>query len=292
MEQFRVMLPALPEIVLAVSGMILLMVGVFGPRKRVVGWVSNMTLAAFILALALVAVVSGGSASAFGGMFISDPFAIFMKVLILAGSFFAVVMSVDYMKNEEIARFEFPILILFATVGMMMMVSANNLLALYLGLELQSLSLYVIAAFHRDSLRSSEAGLKYFVLGALSSGMLLYGMSLTYGFTGTLGFDGLATAFDEGASAGVVIGLVFMIAGMAFKVSAVPFHMWTPDVYEGAPTPVTAFFSVAPKIAGFALFLRVTLDPFGALVSEWQTIIVMIAVASMARRFAGGHRPA
>jgi NADH-quinone oxidoreductase subunit N len=191
-------------------------------------------------------------------------------------------MSSDYMKNEGIARFEFPILVLFATVGMMMMVSANNLLALYLGLELQSLSLYVIAAFHRDSLRSSEAGLKYFVLGALSSGMLLYGMSIIYGYTGTLGFDGLAAALGEGASAGVVIGLVFMIAGMAFKVSAVPFHMWTPDVYEGAPTPVTAFFSVAPKIAGFALFLRVMLDPFGALVSEWQTIIVVIAIGSMA----------
>ncbi|MCK5622750.1 MAG: NADH-quinone oxidoreductase subunit NuoN [Alphaproteobacteria bacterium] len=282
MEQFSEMLPALPEIILAVSGMVLLMAGVFGPRKRAVGLVTNMTLAAFIVALALIAVVSGGSATAFGDMFITDQFAIFMKVMILAGSFFAVVMSGDYMKNEGIARFEFPILILFATVGMMMMVSANNLLALYLGLELQSLSLYVIAAFHRDSLRSSEAGLKYFVLGALSSGMLLYGVSIVYGFTGTLGFDGLAAAFGEGASAGVVIGLVFMIAGMAFKVSAVPFHMWTPDVYEGAPTPVTAFFSVAPKIAGFALFLRVMLDPFGALVSEWQTIIVVIAVASMA----------
>lgn len=282
MEQFSEMLPALPEIVLAVSGMVLLMAGVFGPRKRAVGLVTNMTLAAFIVALALIAVVSGGSATAFGDMFITDQFAIFMKVMILAGSFFAVVMSGDYMKNEGIARFEFPILILFATVGMMMMVSANNLLALYLGLELQSLSLYVIAAFHRDSLRSSEAGLKYFVLGALSSGMLLYGVSIVYGFTGTLGFDGLAAAFGEGASAGVVIGLVFMIAGMAFKVSAVPFHMWTPDVYEGAPTPVTAFFSVAPKIAGFALFLRVMLDPFGALVSEWQMIIVVIAVASMA----------
>jgi NADH-quinone oxidoreductase subunit N len=282
MEQFSEMLPALPEIVLAVSGMVLLMAGVFGPRKRAVGLVTNMTLAAFIVALALIAVVSGGSATAFGDMFITDQFAIFMKVMILAGSFFAVVMSGDYMKNEGIARFEFPILILFATVGMMMMVSANNLLALYLGLELQSLSLYVIAAFHRDSLRSSEAGLKYFVLGALSSGMLLYGVSIVYGFTGTLGFDGLAAAFGEGASAGVVIGLVFMIAGMAFKVSAVPFHMWTPDVYEGAPTPVTAFFSVAPKIAGFALFLRVMLDPFGALVSEWQTIIVVIAIASMA----------
>ncbi|MEN8195481.1 MAG: NADH-quinone oxidoreductase subunit NuoN [Pseudomonadota bacterium] len=282
MEQFREMLPALPEIVLAVSGMVLLMAGVFGPRKGAVGLVTKLTLVTFIVALAFMAALAGGSATAFDGMFISDQFAIFMKVMILAGSFFAVVMSSDYMKNEGIARFEYPILILFATVGMMMMVSANSLLALYLGLELQSLSLYVIAAFHRDSLRSSEAGLKYFVLGALSSGMLLYGMSIIYGYTGALEFDALAAAFGEGASVGVVIGLVFMIAGMAFKVSAVPFHMWTPDVYEGAPTPVTAFFSVAPKIAGFALFLRVMLDPFGALVSEWQTIIVVIAIASMA----------
>ncbi len=277
-----VMLPAGPEILLAVAGMILLMVGVFGPRRGTVGLVTKLTLAAFIAALAFIAAIGAGTAPAFDGMFLTDRFAVFMKVMILTGSFFAVVMSGEYMKNEEIARFEYPILILFATVGMMMMVSANSLLALYLGLELQSLSLYVIAAFHRDSLRSSEAGLKYFVLGALSSGMLLYGMSIAYGFTGTLSFDGLAAAFGEGASAGVVIGLVFMIAGMAFKVSAVPFHMWTPDVYEGAPTPVTAFFSVAPKIAGFALFLRVMLDPFGGLVAEWQTIIAMIAIASMA----------
>ena len=276
------MLPALPEIFLAVAGMVLLLVGVFGLRRGSVRLVNNMTLVALIFTLALVTVVGDGTATAFGGMFITDRFAVFMKVMILAGSFFSVIMSVEFMKNEGIARFEFPILILFATVGMMMMVSANNLLALYLGLELQSLSLYVIAAFHRDSLRSSEAGLKYFVLGALSSGMLLYGMSIAYGFTGTLAFDGLAAAFGEGASAGVVIGLVFMIAGMAFKISAVPFHMWTPDVYEGAPTPVTAFFAVAPKIAGFALFLRVMLDPFGALVSEWQTIIAVIAIASMA----------
>jgi NADH-quinone oxidoreductase subunit N len=283
MEKFTiVMLPAGAEIFLALAGMVLLMAGVFGARRGSVRLVSGLTLGAFIVALAIIAVLGGGHAEAFNGMYATDGFAVFMKAMILAGSFFAVIMSAEYMKNEGIARFEYPILILYATVGMMMMVSANNLLALYLGLELQSLSLYVIAAFHRDSLRSSEAGLKYFVLGALSSSMLLYGMSIVYGFTGTLSFDGLATAFGEGASPGVVIGLVFMIAGMAFKVSAVPFHMWTPDVYEGAPTPVTAFFSVAPKIAGFALFLRVMLDPFGALVAEWQSIIVLISIASMA----------
>ena len=283
MEQFSIIMwPAGPEIFLAVAGMALLMIGVFTSREGSIRLVSNLTLVAFAIALAYVTTMRGVSITAFGGMFITDQFAVFMKTMILIGSFFAVIMSADYMKNEKIGRFEFPILIIFATIGMMMMVSANNLMALYLGLELQSLSLYVIAAFHRDSLRSTEAGLKYFVLGALSSGMLLYGISIIYGFTGTLSFDGLAAAFGDGASPGVIIGLVFMIAGMAFKVSAVPFHMWTPDVYEGAPTPVTAFFSVAPKIAGFALFLRVMLDPFGALVGEWQTIISMIAIASMA----------
>jgi NADH-quinone oxidoreductase subunit N len=283
MEQVTIiMLPAMPEIFLAVSGMVLLMAGVFGPGRGSVRLMSNLTLAALIGTLVLIAVVGDANVSAFNGMYATDRFAVFMKVMILAGSFFAVVMSSEYMKNEGITRFEFPILILYATVGMLMMVSANSLLALYLGLELQSLCLYVIAAIHRDSLRSSEAGLKYFVLGALASSMLLYGMSIIYGFTGTLSFDGLAAALDEGASAGVVIGLVFMIAGMAFKISAVPFHMWTPDVYEGAPTPVTAFFSVAPKIAGFALILRVMLDPFGALVVEWQSIIALIAILSMA----------
>jgi NADH-quinone oxidoreductase subunit N len=283
MEQFTIiMLPAVPEIFMAAAGMVLLMAGAFGPSRGSARLISNLTLIVLIGALAFVAAVGDSSVTAFNGMYATDRFAVFMKVMILAGSFFAVVMSAEYMKNEGIARFEYPILIIYATVGMMMMVSANSLLALYLGLELQSLSLYVIAALHRDSLRSSEAGLKYFVLGALSSSMLLYGMSIIYGFTGTLSFDGLAAAFGEGASAGVVIGLVFMIAGMAFKVSAVPFHMWTPDVYEGAPTPVTAFFSVAPKIAGFALFLRVMLDPFGAIMAEWQTIIVLISIASMA----------
>jgi NADH-quinone oxidoreductase subunit N len=282
MEYYNELLVALPEIFLAVFGMVALMIGVFSDRQRAAGIVSKFAMMALLVAAVfLLAVFKAGDATVFDGMFISDRFAVFMKAMILIGSFFALVMSTDFMRHEGIARFEYPVLVLYSTVGMMMMVSANNLLALYLGLELQSLSLYVIAAFHRDSLRSSEAGLKYFVLGALSSGMLLYGISITYGFTGTLGFDALAAAFGEGASPGVVIGLVFVIAGLAFKVSAVPFHMWTPDVYEGAPTPVTAFFSVAPKIAGFALFIRVMLDPFGPLVGEWQAIITLIAIASM-----------
>jgi NADH-quinone oxidoreductase subunit N len=284
MQDFRDMILALPEIILALSGMVMLMAGVFGSRQNAASLVNKLALAALAVAfLLLLLVVGNGSATAFQGMFVSDRYAVFMKVMILAGSFLAIIMSTDYMQNAGIGRFEYPILIIYATLGMMMMISANNLLALYVGLELQSLSLYVIAAFHRDSLRSSEAGLKYFVLGALSSGMLLYGMSITYGFTGTLGFDGLAAAFGEGGvSAGVIVGMVFMIAGLAFKVSAVPFHMWTPDVYEGAPTPVTAFFSVAPKIAAFALFMRVLLDPFGGLTHEWQGIVTVIAIASMA----------
>ena len=279
-----IMAPAVPEMFLAVAGMALLLLGAFLPHRRAERLVTKLSLAAMLAVLGLILFVGGGTATAFGGMFVTDGFATFMKVLVLIGSLMAVLMSREYLANEGIGRFEYPVLILFATLGMMMMVSANNLLSLYLGLELQSLCLYVIAAFHRDSLRSSEAGLKYFVLGALSSGMLLYGISIIYGFTGGTGFDGLADQFATGgrAEAGVVIGLVFVIAGLAFKISAVPFHMWTPDVYEGAPTPVTAFFSVAPKIAAFALILRVMLDPFGPLIEEWRQIIVIIAIASMA----------
>jgi len=208
---------------------------------------------------------------------------VFMKMLILLGSFLAIVMSHGYIHREGMARFEYPVLIIFATLGMLMMVSANDLISLYIGLELQSLSLYVIAAFQRDTLRSSESGLKYFVLGALSSGLLLYGMSMIYGFSGHTQFDALASLFTNGApvSEGLVVGIVFLIAGLAFKVSAVPFHMWTPDVYEGAPTPVTAFFAVAPKVAAMALLLRVMLGPFGDLIGEWQQVLYLVSIASM-----------
>jgi NADH-quinone oxidoreductase subunit N len=218
-----------------------------------------------------------------------------MKALVLIGAAVTLVMSLGFIRREGMERFEFPILILFATLGMLMMVSANDLMSLYIGLEVQSLALYVIAAFQRDSLRATEAGLKYFVLGALASGLLLYGCSLVYGFSGTTRFDVLAQ-FLSGSGAGLtaggdvvapvpptglIVGLVFIVAGLAFKVSAVPFHMWTPDVYEGAPTPITAFFSVAPKIAAIALFLRVMLHPFGDFVVQWQQIIIFISVASM-----------
>jgi len=281
------LLPALPEIALAVMGMVLLMAGVFrGDRAtRSISWA---VVASLVLAAVLAAYVTEGRTVAFDGLFVTDPFALFMKTLVLAGSALAVVMSMGFNDRERTARFEYPILFLFATVGMLMMISANDLIALYVGLELQSLCLYVVAAYRRDALRSTEAGLKYFVLGALSSGMLLYGASLVYGFTGTTRFDALATLLHgEGPvaaapSIGLVVGLVFVSAGLAFKVAAVPFHMWTPDVYEGAPTPVTAFFAAAPKVAAIALFVRFLVGPFGGLLDQWQQIIVFISIASMA----------
>ena len=278
------LMPALPEIVLACTCMALLMLGVFrgDSSTRSVSWIA--VLALVVVGVVLTSVQSGRMV-AFGGQFIVDDFAHFMKWLVIIGSSLAIIMSINFNEQESIARFEYPVLILFATLGMFMMVSANDLISLYVGLELQSLALYVVAAFRRDSLKSSEAGLKYFVLGALSSGMLLYGCSLIYGFAGTTSFDGLAALFEglggTGPSVGLVVGLVFLIAGLAFKVSAVPFHMWTPDVYEGAPTPVTAFFAVAPKIAAIALFIRVLTGPFGVLIADWQQVIVLISIASM-----------
>jgi len=231
----------------------------------------------------VLAGAGAGYQLAFGDLFVVDRFAIFMKLLVLAGSIFAIIMSEGYIRREGMARFEFPLLICMATLGMLMMVSANDLIALYIGLELQSLSLYVTASLQRDRQRSTEAGLKYFVLGALSSGMLLYGSSLIYGFGGTTEFGALAAHFAELDSVpiGVIVGIVFLSAGLAFKVSAVPFHMWTPDVYEGAPTPVTAFFAVAPKIAAMALLLRVMMGPFGGMVDEWFQIIWFVSAASM-----------
>lgn len=271
-----------PELFLAVAGMVLLMFGAFRGENsaRSVSW---LAVGAFVVTGVLVLAGPGGTTTAFGAQFVVDDFAIFAKILLLAGAALALILAVPYNLREGITQFEFPILIMFAVLGMMMMVSANDLMTLYLGIELQSLALYVVAAIRRDNLRSSEAGLKYFVLGALSSGILLYGMSLVYGFAGTTNFTVLAEVFaaDSEPSIGVIVGIVFVAAGLAFKVSAVPFHMWTPDVYEGAPTPVTAFFAVAPKIAAMALFVRVMLEPFGALVVEWQQVIWFISLASM-----------
>jgi NADH-quinone oxidoreductase subunit N len=275
-------LPALPELVLVCSAMALLLVGVFRGEgsTRMVSWLAVLVL---IVTLCLAVRIGLDRRISFYGMFITDPFAAFMKTLVLAGSAVTIVMGMRFFEEHKIDRFEFPVLILLASTGMMIMVSANDLLTLYLGLELQSLALYVVASFDRDSARSSEAGLKYFVLGALASGMLLYGVSLVYGFSGTTNFTVLATALTGGGTppAGLVIGLVFVAVGLAFKVSAVPFHMWTPDVYEGAPTPVTAFFSVAPKMAAIALLMRVMIEPFGPLLAEWRQIIVFLSVASM-----------
>lgn len=275
--------PALPEIILACAGMTLLMVGVFkgdGATRPI----AHLTVLALLFTALLVMGLGSGRVVTFHGQFVMDRFGSFMKALVLVASALSVLISVGYIEREQMKRIEFPILMLFATLGMMMMISANDLISLYIGLELQSLALYVIAAFRRDAAKSSEAGLKYFVLGALSSCMLLYGASLIYGFAGSTGFDQLAALFNEGnaPSPGVIVGLVFVAAGLAFKVSAVPFHMWTPDVYEGAPTPVTAFFAAAPKIAALALFIRLLVGPFGHLVVQWQQIIVFISLASMA----------
>ena len=271
---------AYPELMLAVGSMVLLMVGTFAGQASV-RLVTGLSVALLVIAGMWLAFMTG-EGTAFHGVFVLDPFARFMKILALIGSALAIVMSVSFARVEKFARFEYPILIILATTGMMLMISAGDLIALYLGLELQSLSLYVIAAINRDSLRSTEAGLKYFVLGALSSGMLLYGASLIYGFTGQTGFAEIAQALaNNGSSLGIVFGLVFILAGMAFKISAVPFHMWTPDVYEGAPTPVTAFFAAAPKVAAMALFIRVVMTAFEPISTDWQQIVVFISLASM-----------
>lgn len=273
--------PVIPEIIIATGAMVLLLLGVI--RKGIkVESVIKLSATVILVALLPVIVWKGGTTTTFGGMFVLDGFAIFMKTIILLSAFAALLMSSRYLADKQIGAFEFPILMLTATLGMLMMVSASSLLSLYVGLELQSLSLYVLAAFNRNRERSTEAGLKYFVLGAVSSGILLYGISLVYGFTGTINFDALATVLaSEGDNIGVIIGMVFVLAGLAFKVSAVPFHMWTPDVYEGSPTPVTAFFAAAPKIAAMALLIRVTITTFPSLTGDWQMILTFLAIASM-----------
>jgi NADH-quinone oxidoreductase subunit N len=249
---------ALPEIVLAILAMVLLLESVFSSRVTSAA-IRVAAIAAFVVVAGIVVWKTGtGRVYAFDGGFIVDNFARFMKVLALLGSAITLIMSGQYLLRTKMDSEEYPVLIMLATIGMLLMISANDLISLYVGLELQSLALYVVAALKRDSAKSSEAGLKYFVLGALSSGMLLYGSSLIYGFTGHTQFAEIAKVLSlTGSSLGIIFGIVFVLAGLAFKVSAVPFHMWTPDVYEGAPTPVTAFFATAPKIAAIALFTRV-----------------------------------
>jgi NADH-quinone oxidoreductase subunit N len=271
----------MPEVVLAVYAMGALMAAVYTTKDGMAPLLTWATSGLFVLLAVWIGINGQGTNAAFGGMFVDDGFARFAKITILVSAAAVLLMSESYMQQRGLLRFEYPILVALAVVGMMVMVSAGDLMALYMGLELQSLSLYVIASLRRDSVKSTEAGLKYFVLGALSSGLLLYGASLTYGFAGTTLFTGIIEATAHEPSLGLLFGLVFLIAGFAFKVSAAPFHMWTPDVYEGSPTPVTAFFATAPKVAAMALFARVVHDAFGGIVGDWQQIVAFLAVVSM-----------
>ncbi len=288
MSELPNLTPALPEIFMAATAMALLMVGVFmkAEAKTVARTVSYLAVGAMVLALLLVSAFSTQAGTTFNGLFITGAFGAFAKSLILGASALTLLMSRDYFDRVGLNRFEFSVLAVLATLGMMMMVSANDLIALYMGLELQSLSLYVMASIMRNDLRSTESGLKYFVLGALASGMLLYGSSLVYGFAGTTNFEVMAKLFAgehgvHGPGTGLIFGIVFVMVGLAFKVSAVPFHMWTPDVYEGAPTPVTAFFATAPKVAALSLFVYVMVGAFGDLAPQWQQVVKFISVASM-----------
>src|SRR6056297_24875 len=271
----------LPEIVISVYAIAALLFTAYTGRDRMAGMLLWLTAALFAAMALWIGTTGQGTRTAFGGMFNDDGFARFAKVVILLSAAAVMVMGQEYMMRRKILRFEYPVLIALSAVGMMLMVSAGDLMALYMGLELQSLALYVVASLRRDSAKSTEAGLKYFVLGALSSGLLLYGASLTYGFAGTTLFSGIIDAAEGQAPIGLLLGLVFVLAGLAFKISAVPFHMWTPDVYEGAPTPITAFFATAPKVAAMALVARVVHDAFGDVVGDWQQVLAVLSLLSM-----------
>ncbi|QFT92704.1 NADH-quinone oxidoreductase subunit N [Roseovarius sp. THAF9] len=275
----------LPEILISVYAMAALLGVAYTGKDRFAPLLVWITAAVFVVMAAWIGFSGDGTRTAFGGMFQDDGFARFAKVAVLLSAAAVLLMGQEYMAQRDMLRFEYPLLVALAAVGMMMMVSAGDLMALYMGLELQSLALYVVASLRRDSVKSTEAGLKYFVLGALSSGILLYGASLVYGYTGTTLFSGIIASAEGQAPLGLLIGLVFVLAGLAFKVSAVPFHMWTPDVYEGAPTPITAFFATAPKMAAMALFARVAHDAFGGVVGDWQQVIAVLSLLSM---FLGG----
>lgn len=280
---FAELLPVWPELFLALAGMALLVVGVIRGNEGTSSlcWA---VMAAFALSALFVMGLDWERVEVLNGMFVMDSFAGFMKLLILVGLITVLALSVRYLEQEQINRFEYPVLVLFAGIGMMVMVSANSFLSMYVGLELQSLCLYVLAAFNRDHVKSAEAGIKYFILGALASGIMLFGISLLYGFTGSVSFPVIADTLiapDVADNMGVIVGLVFVLVGLAFKVSAVPFHMWTPDVYEGAPTSVTALFAVVPKLAAMGLLLRLLFEPFEAVAWQWQQIIWFLSVASM-----------
>ena len=275
-----------PEIFLSVSGLVLLLGAAWGQGRkdaRAINWLAVLVLvgAAAMTLPTLLGKVSGADALAFDSLFSADAFAAFAKVLIFLACAASLALAPTFFERHGGYRGEFPVLVIFAAIGMAMMVSSTNLLTLYVGLELNSLAAYVLAAFLKADERSAEAGLKYFVLGALASGFLLFGMSLTYGFTGTIAYSGIAAATETGLSTGALFGLTFMFAGLAFKVSAVPFHMWTPDVYEGAPTPVTTLFASAPKVAALALFARVAVEAFGSQSAAWQQIVLAAAIASI-----------
>ena len=267
-----------PELFIGISLMVLLIVGVF--KKNSFNLISKFTALSLLVAIPMVYINDNVSVKLFSNNYIIDELSSFLKILILASSAFALFFTNQYIKDNKIDQFEYPILIMSAILGMFVMVSSNNLIGLYLGIELQSLSLYVLASLNRDSVKSTEAGVKYFVLGALSSGLLLYGCSLIYGFTGSTNYYIIAENFDS-RNLGLLFGLVFILIGLAFKISAVPFHMWTPDVYEGAPTSVTAFFALAPKVAGFGAIIRILYVAFGNVFVEWQIILIFISVASM-----------
>ena len=283
MFEINDILPALPEMLLACVALLLVLVAAYGGdsaanAKRV----CSMAMGAIVIAAALLWQGSDLATTAFSGMFSADSFSAYMKLLVLVGTFAALYMSISPLEQDDINKPEFSLLVLLAVVGMMLMISANDLMSLYMAVELQSLPLYVVAAMRTNSLRSSEAGLKYFLLGALSSGMLLYGASLVYGFAGTTSFDGISAAVASGTlPVAFVVGMVFMICGIAFKISAAPFHMWTPDVYEGSPTPVTALFAIAPKVAAMALMMRLTYGAFGSITVEWSQVLVALSIASM-----------
>ena len=272
---------ALPELILSLYAMLALLVAVYTGKDSLTDALTWAT-AGLMVALALwIGLGQSGTHTAFGGMFIDDAFARFAKVMILLSAAAVLVVSRDFMARRGLGRFEYPILVALSVVGMMVMVSAGDLMALYMGLELQSLALYVVATLQRDNAKSTEAGLKYFVLGALSSGLLLYGASLVYGYAGTTLFSGILTTVAHEVPVGLLFGLVFMLSGLAFKVSAAPFHMWTPDVYEGAPTPVTAFLATAPKVAAMALIARLVQDAFGGVSGQWSQVLAALSVASM-----------
>ncbi len=272
----------LPEILLAIYAMLALLAVVYTGKDKMAPMLTWLTAGVFAILAVWIGISGEGENIAFNGMFHDDAFSRFAKVAMLLAGAAVLVMGADYMQRRNMLRFEYPILVALAMVGMMTMVSAGDLMALYMGLELQSLSLYVVATLRRDGVKSTEAGMKYFLLGALSSGLLLYGSSLVYGFAGTTTFAGIVEAVGHGhAPLGLLFGLTFVISGLAFKVSAVPFHMWTPDVYEGAPTPITAFFATAPKLAAMGLFARVLFDAFGGVVGDWQQIIALLSVLSM-----------